>query len=308
MRVVYFGDGPWAHRALHAVVAAKFEVALVVTRYPKGDEVLSQIAGDYGIPVTCQVDVNRPDFYEQEYCRADLGVSMSFDQIFRSQLLNHFPGGIINCHAGKLPHYRGRNILNWALINDEAEIGVTCHYVNAAVDCGDILVQRCFPLTDEDDYASVLQRATELCPEVLMEALLALREGSAKSIPQVGPGSYFVSRRVGDEWIDWKSSAREIFNFVRAITLPGPCARSWIRLEEGAVEVKVRKVALPDHGLPYICIPGAVIGISERGNPLVKTNDTHVELLDYEVLGSTRRKLRVGDRLAPGPSGSALSP
>ena len=29
--------------------------------------------------------------------------------------------GIINCHAGKLPLYRGRNVLDWVLINDEKE-------------------------------------------------------------------------------------------------------------------------------------------------------------------------------------------
>ena len=30
--------------------------------------------------------------------------------------------------AGKLPFYRGRNILNWVLINDEKEFGITVHY------------------------------------------------------------------------------------------------------------------------------------------------------------------------------------
>ena len=57
----------------------------------------------------------------------------------------------INCHAGKLPFYRGRNILNWALINDEKKFGITVHYVDEKIDCGDIILQRIFKITDKDN-------------------------------------------------------------------------------------------------------------------------------------------------------------
>ena len=42
--------------------------------------------------------------------------------------------GFLNCHAGALPFYRGRNILNWALINDEKEFGVTVHFIDEGID------------------------------------------------------------------------------------------------------------------------------------------------------------------------------
>ena len=45
-------------------------------------------------------------------------VSMSFNQIFKTSILEVPKLGVINCHAGRLPYYRGRNILNWVLIND----------------------------------------------------------------------------------------------------------------------------------------------------------------------------------------------
>ena len=63
---------------------------------------------------------------------------MSFNQIFDKELINIPPLGTINCHASKLPFYIGRINLNWILINDEKEFGITLHYV----DTGDIILQK----------------------------------------------------------------------------------------------------------------------------------------------------------------------
>ena len=75
---------------------------------------------------------------------------MSFDQIFKNEIINAINNNIINCHAGKLPFYRGRNILNWVLINDEKKFGITVHYIDEKIDCGDIILQRLFKITDQD--------------------------------------------------------------------------------------------------------------------------------------------------------------
>ncbi|MEA1052839.1 formyltransferase family protein [Lamprobacter modestohalophilus] len=84
-------------------------------------------------------------------------------QIFKKSTIERLDLGAINCHAGKLPFYRGRNILNWALINDEEEFGITVHSVDTGVDTGDIIRQQCFPITDADDYSTLLERAYWLC-------------------------------------------------------------------------------------------------------------------------------------------------
>ena len=54
---------------------------------------------------------------------------MSFNQIFRKKIINTPKIGVINCHAGKLPFYRGRNVLI-VLINDESEFGITVHFID----------------------------------------------------------------------------------------------------------------------------------------------------------------------------------
>lgn len=303
MRIAYFGDGPWAHRALRQLLAEGYDVALVVVRADFRDPVLLEIAREHSIESTWHENVNSPEFLERlRALQADLGVSMSFNQIIRHELLHLFPQRFINCHAGKLPFYRGRNILNWALINDEQEIGVTCHYIDAGIDTGDIILQKTFPITDADDYGTVLERAIALCPAVLVEAVGLLRDASARPYAQPAIGTYFVARQNGDEFIDWSWPSRRVFTFVRAITTPGPLARTWLRVGAELALVLIERVAeVPD--MPaYYCAEGAVVGISAAGNPLIKTGDTVVEVLAYQIQHPKRRRLRVSDRLGLNPN------
>jgi methionyl-tRNA formyltransferase len=96
---------------------------------------------------------------------------MSFNQIFREEIMNMPPLKTINCHAGQLPFYRGRNILNWALINDEKCFGITVHYVDSGIDTGDIILQRTYPINDADNYKSLLEVAYTECANILYDAI-----------------------------------------------------------------------------------------------------------------------------------------
>ena len=51
---------------------------------------------------------------------------MSYDQIFK-KIIKTMSNKIFNCHAGYAPSYRGRSVLNWALINGEKFYGITFH-------------------------------------------------------------------------------------------------------------------------------------------------------------------------------------
>ena len=129
MRIGYFADGPWAHKAFEKLIKDEsIKIVFMTVRYDKRDEALLRLAEQYSIPVELSENINSPDFIDtvKKY-NADLFVSMSFNQIFRDEIRNLPKQKTINCHAGKLPFYRGRNILNWALINDEKEFGITVH-------------------------------------------------------------------------------------------------------------------------------------------------------------------------------------
>lgn len=296
IKIGYFADGPWSHLAFKKIIQDKsIEVLFIVPRNDTKDNTLKRFAEEYGIDYISNVHVNRPEFIQKvkDY-KPELLVSMSYNQIFKKEIINATPHGIINCHAGKLPFYRGRNILNWSLINDEKEFGITVHFVDEGIDTGDIILQRVYPITDKDDYQSLLEIAYEECATIIYDGIKLVQKEAYTRLVQkeIHPvGMYCGQRGMGDECLDWNQTSREIFNFVRAICLPGPMAHTRVK---GTDEVlKINKVRLVDQAPVYKGIPGQVIGKTLDGF-IVKTKDSFIEILDWNI---QEVKLRVGKRL-----------
>ena len=273
MTIGFFGDGRWAHRSLdHIIPADALEIAFIVARHAQPDPALEAYAERLEVPFYTDPNVNRPEFIDtMRGHEADIHVSMSFDQILKAEIINLAPKGFINCHAGALPFYRGRNVLNWALINGERRFGVTVHDIDEGIDTGDIIVQRFSDITLEDDYGSLLDKAVALCAETLFEALIQIEEGRARRTPQehIHPvGFYCSGRRDGDEWIDWTWPSRRIYNLIRAIAPPGPGARTLLGDQTVAILESERIPQAPR----YRDRPGTVVGRDENGI-VVKTGD-----------------------------------
>lgn len=293
MKIGYFADGPWAHRTLQGLLSNdSLEICFICLRYGSEDPFLAKMGHDNGIDVHVYPNINSDEFYcLAETYHPDLFVSMSFNQIFKKRILSLPPLGTINCHAGKLPFYRGRNILNWVLINDEKEFGITVHYVDEGIDTGDIILQETFPISDSDTYATLLERAYEGCAQLLCEAVGQILTGTARRICQIDIdpiGMYCGIRSDGDELINWSQNSRVVFNFIRAITRPGPGALSYIK-GRPIIIYAARQV---DGARSYINTPGQVVGKTKYGL-YVKTLDTFLEVTDYQYDG----KIQIGDRL-----------
>lgn len=293
MKIGYFADGPWAHKAFDKIISdSSLEIQFLTVRYDKRDSELIRRAEENGIPIELSENINSREFADRmKYYNSDLFVSMSFNQIFKKEMINFPKYNTINCHAGKLPFYRGRNILNWALINDEKEFGITVHYLDEGIDTGDIILQQTYPITDEDNYHTLLIRAYDGCADILYHAIKMIQNGEVKRIRQndIDPvGMYCGMRKEGDEIIDWSQTSREIFNFIRALCSPGPQATSWIN----GRPVKINAARMIQGAPVYKNIIGQVLGKSKEGF-IVKTGDTILEIVEYAYDG----RIKVGDRL-----------
>ena len=289
----YFADGPWSHQTLEKLLCdSSIHIAFICARFDRPDPVLREQADLHGIVYLTHPNINANDFMETIVGHGcDLFVSMSFNQIFRKRLIHTPRLKTINCHAGMLPFYRGRNILNWALINDEKEFGITVHYVDEGIDTGDILAQETFPIDDSDNYATLLERAYRGCAELLYGTLKQRQAG--QSVPRaqtdIHPvGFYCTGRLEGDERLDWNQSSREIFNFIRAICHPGPEGRTLCRDKE----IRINRVELVPDAPVYKGVPGAVVGVEAEGF-FVKTADSFVKVVEWSGID----KIRIGERL-----------
>ncbi|ARQ99864.1 methionyl-tRNA formyltransferase [Campylobacter porcelli] len=292
LKIGYFADGIWSHNAFKIIIKdPNMQIAFICVRNGSDDEILAKFAKDYGIEILKHKDINSLEFISKiAKFKCDILVSMSFDQIFKRQVIDLTPLGAINCHAGALPFYRGRNILNWALINDEKSFGITVHYIDEGIDTGDIILQKHYEINDSDDYSTLLQTAHNQCGYVLYEALKMILGGDFKPIKQSNIdkyGFYCTQRKFGDEMIDWNQNSRDVFNFIRAITHPAPLARAIINDKE----MKIIKAIYHQNAPTYKCVNGAIVGISKNGF-WVKCADKALEITEFEYEG----RIKIGDR------------
>ena len=288
--------------ALEKILAnPSIEVEYIVLRYKAPDAELRRQADIYGIPCFTVKNVNDEEFLEKiRAYSVDINVSMSFDQILREGIIHLAPMGFINCHAGALPFYRGRNILNWAIINGEKEFGVTVHHVDEGIDTGDIILQRFAPIGRDDRYGDVLERAHHLCAEALHDALAMIESGEASRIPQASihpVGFYCSGRDWGDEWIDWGWGSERIHNFVRGIAAPAPGARTLLGETECIIDITETIENAPE----YLDKPGAIVGKDSEGLT-VKTGDSTIRVRRVLDAGTGEEspiaKLRIGMRFS----------
>jgi methionyl-tRNA formyltransferase len=284
LRIVLIGDGRWAAASLAALDAAGHHVTGVVLRHRPSDDSLSQAARRLDVPFRQPARVNTPDVLEWlQQARPDLLLSIACDQILRAPIRAVAPLGALNFHAGKLPFYRGRNVVNWAIINGEEEIGVTAHFMDDGIDTGDIVLQRTLPIGWTDTYGTVLARVVDAMPSLVVDAVGLIATGRAEPRPQRHlQGTYFGGRGPGDEWIDWSSRSSDLHNFIRAITRPGPGARTVFDGED----VVIWRAHFDRSWPSYIAIPGQVVGRSDAG-VTIKTGDSTLLLQEVQIAGRT---------------------
>jgi methionyl-tRNA formyltransferase len=297
LKVLYFGDGQWGTQSLQLLLQRGVNIVGVVLRVRPTDPELATLAGGASLPVLQPNDANDPEFVEQILgMGADLNISMSYDQILRPGILASARLGFINFHAGKLPNYRGRNPLNWALINGEEEIGLSAIFIDEGIDTGDILLQRCVPVAWTDTYGDVLERVVQAFPDLVCEAVDLLANGEYERIPQAHlPGTYFPAREEGDEWLHWADSSRDLYNKIRAIARPAPGAKTVL----GEDEITVWQATYDPTWPTYKANPGQVVGREKGRGVLVKTGDSTLLLEEIQVGGQPphRPSWRIGTRL-----------
>lgn len=108
--------------------------------------------------------------------RGDLIVSYLSRWVVPAGVLASARLAAINFHPAS-PDYPGIGCNNFALYDEAAEYGVTCHHMAPRVDTGAIIAVQRFPVLPTDDVASLLARTYEVQFELFVEVLEGLVAG-----------------------------------------------------------------------------------------------------------------------------------
>jgi methionyl-tRNA formyltransferase len=116
--------------------------------------------------------------------------------IFRKALLEAVKVGVLNPHMGRLPHYRGYNVMEWMVLAGEMPCS-TLHFVDTGLDTGDILLHRPIrrdELPAEMTLQGIRDRMGPVHLELLVEGARRLSQGTLKRIAQTAEQGrqYFV--------------------------------------------------------------------------------------------------------------------
>ena len=99
--------------------------------------------------------------------------------LLRKELLSIPRLGVLNCHSGLLPLYRGMDVVEWPMVEgtlQEIGVGLTLHFMDAGVDTGPILLQRRVAIRRGETIANLRRRMEPMMVEVMLEGLRGLRD------------------------------------------------------------------------------------------------------------------------------------
>lgn len=155
-----------------------------------------------------------------------LVIMFSFDVILNDTIIGIPDLKIINIHGGKIPAYRGANVLNWAIINGEKEIGVTIHEAKIQVDSGPVIGEWLISIDNDDTASSVREKISKSVLEYLPQILSDYFLGKITPKNQSNLGIIAYKRRTPEDGIfNWSFSDESIYNLIRGLVEPWPGAR-----------------------------------------------------------------------------------
>src|ERR1051326_2273760 len=255
------GTPELARTVLQALlIEPSFQIAAVVTQpdRPKGRDLKIQPSPVKGLAVKNSLPLLQPErardpvfFSQLGDIKPDLIAVAAYGQILPQCILDLPAHGCLNVHTSLLPRYRGAAPIQWALLNDDPETGVTIMKMDAGMDTGEILTQEKTSIKATDTAESLHDRLAEIGGRLLVRTIPDFVAGKIIPCPQPSEGVVLAPKiKKKDGIIDWMRPARGIWNQVRAL-VPWPGAFTSLSVKGYAQLLKIwRSEIAPGSGNP----------------------------------------------------------
>ena len=253
MRIVFFGTPEFAAPSLR-LLAERFDVALVVTRpdRPVGRSgrltapPVADLARDLDLDLFQPPNPNRREAVEAigSY-EPDALVCVAYGRLLGTSLRRLAPPGILNAHPSLLPAYRGASPIQAALLEGEAETGVSLIRLVRALDAGPIVAVEHASISPHETADILHGRLAELTGQLLVGVLPGWSAGKlAEQAQDESRVSLTRPLERADAELDLRLSARRLYNRWRAFQ-PWPGTR----VQAGNTTCVLHDVRLSDDSL-----------------------------------------------------------
>ena len=153
--------------------------------------------------------------------------------------------GTFNLHASLLPKYRGAAPIHWAVINGEAETGVTTFFIDEKIDTGEIILNKKETINPDENTGKIYSKLMNVGAQLVLETLSLIENKGTKietkkqDLNTPTPSAPKLTKE--NTRINWNWKPKELYNFVRGLN-PYPLA--WCKLLENdkTTQVKIYEV------------------------------------------------------------------
>lgn len=226
-RVILFGDMVGIPQLVHHTPREIIVGVVAAEIRPSQHDFLRTFSKRRDLPFFIQPRVDSDNYSDfvvsMKHLHPDLILIHSYSMIVRPDVLALCD--VVNIHGALLPQYRGANPIQWAILNNEYETGVTMHYVDEGVDTGDIIAQCKVPMFLEDTWVSIYDRIFSSADKMISEEIPKLLSGTNTRTQQDERiAKYWPRRTPEDGLINWDDSVLYIYNLIRALVKPHPGA------------------------------------------------------------------------------------
>ena len=293
MRIVFMGTPDFAVPSLEALFAAGHEVVGVFSQPDKPvgrhqnklkPTPVKVCAMDHNVPVFQPTKLRDGTALAQlKELNPELIVVAAYGRILPDDILDLPAKGCINVHSSLLPKYRGSAPINWAVVNGDAETGVTIMHMATELDAGDIIAQVSTPIDPDETVDAVHDRLAALGGELLVKVVADIAAGTATRTPQ-DPAQVTLAPMLSRELspIDWTMSAKAIHNKVRGLT-PWPATST-----DAFTEKPVKVYSVTETGASTNKTPGTVLSADKNGIDVACGDGKVVRILELQAPGSRR--------------------
>ena len=294
MKVVFFGTPDFAVASLKAInECMDHSIVGVVTSVDKPagrgkklrSSAVKNYAAEHKLHLLQPENLKSNEFISQLHdLSADIFVVVAFRMMPKSiwSIPKH---GTFNLHASLLPQYRGAAPINWAIINDEKETGVTTFLIDEKIDTGNILLSQKINIEKEDNAGSLYDKLMTIGKELVIETLNCIESGVIKPIKQhVKDLELKTAPKLNKEntRINWKKEAKEINSLIKGLS-PYPSAWCQIKLNDRLLNFKIFRAEIgEDLNL------GAGEVLMGKNELTVGTGSGTLKLLDIQLEGKRR--------------------
>ena len=184
---------------------------------------VKELAEQYNIEVLQPAKLSKsPEMEKIINLQPDLMITAAYGQFLPTKLLSAAKIAAINVHGSLLPKYRGGAPIQYSIINDDKETGISIMYMVKKMDAGDIISQRSIPIEDTDDSGTMFKKLSLLGRDLLLETLPKLISGDVNPVAQ-DPDKVVFSPNITSEQeqIDFRLPARLVDAKVRGLR-PAP--------------------------------------------------------------------------------------